>query len=56
MKREKRIGPWLAISSAMRPLRPGDLADIDIDLPAGALAHIEDLEWTPLVAGHIAAV
>jgi len=37
-------------------LRPGDLADIDIDLPASALAHIEDLERASLVANYTAAV
>ena len=50
MKREKRRGPTPAISAAMRPLRSGDLADINIHLPAGAFADVHNLERALAIA------
>ncbi len=48
--------PEARISAAMRALRPGDLADIDVDLATGALTNIHDLEGAPAIASDIASI
>ena len=50
MNREKGMGPRVSISSRIRPLRFGDLADIDVDLTTRAFFDFHDLEGTPGVA------